>query len=1168
MKNKMKGILAVVLTLSLMSTLLFVGAIPVSAAPGTNAWGSVNLPALAEGSNIGTADIAPDGAIFAAIYESSKWAVKKSVDECVTWTATKYTGTSTAITAIEVSANYAVDGAFFVGTHGGDLFRVDSTLSLQILTPQDSNATEAGTIYDLDSWYDGSHVWILAGTDIDVLILEYKVPATSWIDLELAGGPGVERDAIRVAFASDFATSSRFWTLADPNNDGDYDLTSTISPGQWGLTIKPWDSGISISHPFAVDMAQAPFYTNSSPAFYVALSDGSDGGNIFLVQANATAASAQALWTPGDRDFGSVEVAGTTIIAGDADEAYVEISDNAGDTWTEALKQPSPGHNADEPAIGVYILGTYNEDTGHVLALTHGTGSAVSLSIDGGYTYNGISKIDGDIDWIVDIAFSPVTSSQPAVMITYDNAKSLYSIWRTNDATATTVSWVRILATHTFYSHIGYTLDGNAILIQNEYDIYKSTNNGDLFNLWRTLPSAIGWVEDWVAPTGTTIYVVGSGGFYGTSSFGPAIFNAVGNLESIAMFGDTIIVGSNNSSIFVSLDKGQTWKAEQSLATLVGDDADVYVAFGPTGVPYFASSDSVVGTFAISSTGTITAGSDKALTDSLGGKAEADCFSGIWVSPDNTLYALGSTDAAPDPSSESVYGYLALDLDSMWWYADGSALVLFDGNGLYLEEEDVYNNTYSIGNFVLVTTSGSFDDGDSLDVTGSTVKAVNENILAGRITVEDEADDTNTGYIDVVIFDSGHGFTIGVTLDADEDDDDWQADRDDQYPRVAIIGGMLTVNTGDFTDEDELDIVSTDDFEVDSSYPTIIAGTFNVQGETVLDTGSLDLTWIADFGFTSGDLGDSVDVDHYNLEIVGAHTPATGDLFRLLIGESDNVWETAPIDDAWGLWGTVGSNYLWTIVDGEEIWALKDTCSGPVTLVSPANASRLTTANSATLTWNAFAGATKYDVVCNTTPLTVTAVGTETTLSKALTGLTDNTAYSWKVRVQAGFPFQSRWSALWTFTTMDYLDAPGLMVPILGSQDYTLYPSFLWSAVTGADSYMFELSKNADFSSPITTTTALTQYTQATALIVDSNYYWRVKATSTVGGVSAWSATGNFHTGVAPTPPVTVTTTPTPTITLTVPQPVTPGYIWAIIAVGAILTLAVIVLIVRTRRVV
>ena len=51
--------------------------------------------------------------------------------------------------------------------------------------------------------------------------------------------------------------------------------------------------------------------------------------------------------------------------------------------------------------------------------------------------------------------------------------------------------------------------------------------------------------------------------------------------------------------------------------------------------------------------------------------------------------------------------------------------------------------------------------------------------------------------------------------------------------------------------------------------------------------------------------------------------------------------------------------------------------------------------------------------------------------------------------------------------------------------------------------------------------------------------------------------------------PVEVTTVPAPDVTVTVPvTEITPAWIWAIIAIGAVLCIAVIVLIVRTRRVV
>ena len=52
-------------------------------------------------------------------------------------------------------------------------------------------------------------------------------------------------------------------------------------------------------------------------------------------------------------------------------------------------------------------------------------------------------------------------------------------------------------------------------------------------------------------------------------------------------------------------------------------------------------------------------------------------------------------------------------------------------------------------------------------------------------------------------------------------------------------------------------------------------------------------------------------------------------------------------------------------------------------------------------------------------------------------------------------------------------------------------------------------------------------------------------------------------------PVVTVTQLPQPTLELPVAEdPGTPVYIWVIVGIGAILTIAVIVLIIRTRRVV
>ena len=103
-------------------------------------------------------------------------------------------------------------------------------------------------------------------------------------------------------------------------------------------------------------------------------------------------------------------------------------------------------------------------------------------------------------------------------------------------------------------------------------------------------------------------------------------------------------------------------------------------------------------------------------------------------------------------------------------------------------------------------------------------------------------------------------------------------------------------------------------------------------------------------------------------------------------------------------------------------------------------------------------------------------------------------------------------------------------------------------------------------------------------LLYDTTYWWEVR--SVAGTVySPWTIVSFFTTAKASVatstttaPPITIVQTtvtytnpPATTITYTLPQPKEtqpiPSYLlWAVIAVGAVLVIAVIVLIVRTRR--
>jgi hypothetical protein len=196
--------------------------------------------------------------------------------------------------------------------------------------------------------------------------------------------------------------------------------------------------------------------------------------------------------------------------------------------------------------------------------------------------------------------------------------------------------------------------------------------------------------------------------------------------------------------------------------------------------------------------------------------------------------------------------------------------------------------------------------------------------------------------------------------------------------------------------------------------------------------------------------------------------------------------------------------------------------------------------------------------------------------------------YYWQVRVRDETTFdqvRSPWSAVRSFTikagfrvTTNYYGVQ-LLSPDNGAGTPCTAPiSFSWSPFQGATSYTFQLSSNADMSSPIVNTTVSTTAYQWTGTPkCNAVYFWRVQEAQP--SPSDWSATFTFMTQPippSPTPPVVVTTVPAPQLTATVviPAPVTnvlstetPLWVWVVIAIGAILVIVVLVLIFKTRRV-
>jgi len=276
------------------------------------------------------------------------------------------------------------------------------------------------------------------------------------------------------------------------------------------------------------------------------------------------------------------------------------------------------------------------------------------------------------------------------------------------------------------------------------------------------------------------------------------------------------------------------------------------------------------------------------------------------------------------------------------------------------------------------------------------------------------------------------------------------------------------------------------------------------------------------------------------------------------------------------------------------------TTSVPVT-TSPAAGAIFAAPSAVALTWNAVAGATQYQVMYDTradfATATVSAVIGAPVTSLVITGLASGATYYWMVHVT--LPVAGPWSAPITFLTQlapAAANAPAIVgnggagSTAAGGTAVALVPTFSWGNVPGATAFEFQLAMDPAMTEvlvddtgknalPATTAYKLTGHT----LKYSTTYYWRVRAVSATSS-TGWSTVQAFTTMdepvvVNPTPTYVLPTQtqvvptiilPTPTVVVpaatTVSKEINPTYIWAIIIIGAVLVIAVIVLIVRTRR--
>jgi hypothetical protein len=200
------------------------------------------------------------------------------------------------------------------------------------------------------------------------------------------------------------------------------------------------------------------------------------------------------------------------------------------------------------------------------------------------------------------------------------------------------------------------------------------------------------------------------------------------------------------------------------------------------------------------------------------------------------------------------------------------------------------------------------------------------------------------------------------------------------------------------------------------------------------------------------------------------------------------------------------------------------------TLSAPNNASA-SVSTSPTLLWNSSVGATSYGIQISTQSNFLTTIVSQSGIGstqKAVSGLTSNTVYFWRVNA-ANSGGTSAWSDVWSFTSVTGGDSlppatPAISTPVNNQTNTLLDRYFRCTHTTRAKTYSLQVSTTPNFSNLFVNISGMTD----TLYFVENltpytKYYWRMNATNSYG-TSSWSdvfncTTGNTHGDMPPDVP-------------------------------------------------
>jgi hypothetical protein len=845
---------------------------------------------------------------------------------------------------------------------------------------------------------------------------------------------------------------------------------------------------------------------------------------------------------------------GYQALTGDHINTNVWYSNDGGWSWAPSAKDPTGANTT-------YVI--FYDDCATALAATNGCSCAVSMSCGEtvGQYFNQIALIDTSIDQAWDMSHAPgyVTDSTTMYVLTYnidtcteaDHSTDLFrwdgTYW---ERVYSSMNWEYALMMDWVEVSPDFNDTGCLYLANSNFRMFRSVDQGCSWRILAypcaPLPIITAWTvvdEETVlaagsppaAPTAEFVYKTDR---HGTRpwTFVPVLLNTAVqsthdgvdfDLSPSLATDNNVLLGDDDGRVYISKDLATTPFNEITdvvgLAPFAGRTLNTYVVFDPgygtAGDPgetmIYAAAGALVGRCALNSASPLSK-QDWVYISNTGASCDPFamvCASGIGVAGDTTLYVSDTGAPASGATATTVTGTVEIDcLDC----SVGGCL----GDFTFTTET------------VHVTGTTPFIAGELVVITGW-------NLVCSTTCTEGEPDTcafTVAGEIDFVGLSSGAVGYISFTA---------LAPTTFNCPTCACTGTTTCSSVGDV-----------------------------IGGHLVIATTSAVAAKATGIWRTLNPMDLMPPVFPYPL-VEWEFLPSTATKFlhrQIGLAGATGVYS----DD---LWITQASNMLWTLETTSNdtptnyIWMWEDPLAAPVVLLAPADGELLATSTTATISWNALDGALYYEVyIYSYCPSCPTLKNLEYTILTPFTclplypdyPLLPGTKYYWKVRVACDEPFVSKWSELRSFDTA-LSSTTKLCSPICGASDIVPTTNYSWDAVPGATGYELQVvAASADGTVDWTGATTYDSTTNAFASIpgleYSTVYYWRVRAVND-GVYSAWSEC-IFTTMEEPVAPVE----PGPPVVIE-QKSITPTWIWVIIGIGGALTIAVVILIVTTRRV-